>query len=456
MSELSRLGREQAQTAGALADLVGKGVRVFFYLTDEELKYESAVDKFMVSAVSFAAELEREKASQRSRDALERKAQKGYNTGGRVYGYHNVWILEDGRRVVAPPGARKPEAVVRTEYERDDQQAEVIQAVYRMHADGHGSRKIAKTLNGDPSYAALSESYFCGERPPAPRGKPGTWAPSSIHEILRNERYTGMIPWGEYRKGYRKGTKVRVLQNEYERVPAPHLRIVSDELWRVVRERETATQRTYLTRTNGERFGRTGPGRESKYLLTALARCGCCEANLIAEPRQFGPPGNRKSFNYYGCSGHKNRGVPFCSNNHRMRVEKMDDAVLEAIEGQVLKPEWLAWTVDRALALHQEQRRANPNRPQEIEAELRKLKSELDRFSELIANGKAPKTILEQIKGREARVELLEREQGAPRSPEPNGLGDARLKRALAERAARFRETLRADIPGADGRSVSS
>src|SRR5258708_38300146 len=84
MSELSRLGREMTHTSTVLAQIRTAGVRVWFYLTDDELKFDSATDKFMVSALSFAAELEREKASQRSRDALLRKAERGFNTGGGV------------------------------------------------------------------------------------------------------------------------------------------------------------------------------------------------------------------------------------------------------------------------------------------------------------------------------------------------------------------------------------
>ena len=449
MSEQSRLGREQSQTSGVLADIYDSGVRVFLYLTREELRFELAVDKFMVNAVSFAAELEREKASQRVRDALERKALKGCNTGGRVYGWSNVWVMEDGRRVIAPPGAKRSEAVARTEYEVDERQAEAVRAIYRMRADGHGVRKIAKTLNGDPLYAALSKACFGGECPPSPRGGPCAWAPTSVYEILRNERYTGVIPWGEYRNGYRKGAKVRIRQDKYERVPAPHLRIVPDELWRAVRERDADSRRTYLTHTNGARFGRAGPGRESKYLLTALARCGCCKANIVAEPYSSGPPGARKRFMYYGCSGHKNRGVTFCPNNHRVPMEKVEEAVLEAIERQVLKPEYLAYAVDRALRLDQERRHVNPDRPREIEAEIKKLKRELERFVALIAEGEAPRTILDEIRQREARIEALERELSTLRAPEPDELHAARLKRALCERAARFKDTLRADVPRA-------
>ena len=87
ISELSRLGRESQYTSMMLEQIRAAGVRIWCYLTNEEFKLEAAIDKFMVSAVAFAAELEREKASQCSRHALLRKAERGFNTGGRVYGY---------------------------------------------------------------------------------------------------------------------------------------------------------------------------------------------------------------------------------------------------------------------------------------------------------------------------------------------------------------------------------
>lgn len=74
MSEVSRLGREQIEMAYALKQLSVAGVRCFSYLEDRELLMESATDKFLLGAVTFAADLEREKARQRTYDALLRKA----------------------------------------------------------------------------------------------------------------------------------------------------------------------------------------------------------------------------------------------------------------------------------------------------------------------------------------------------------------------------------------------
>lgn len=93
MSEESRLGREAIETAYALKQLVTAGVRVFFYLEDRERTLDSPTDKIMLSLTAFADELEREKARQRTYDAMLRKAQQQHVTGGRVFGYDNVPVM---------------------------------------------------------------------------------------------------------------------------------------------------------------------------------------------------------------------------------------------------------------------------------------------------------------------------------------------------------------------------
>jgi DNA invertase Pin-like site-specific DNA recombinase len=74
MSEESRLGREAIETAYALKQLVTAGVRVYFYLEDRQRTLDSPTDKIMMSLTAFADELEREKARQRTYDAMLRKA----------------------------------------------------------------------------------------------------------------------------------------------------------------------------------------------------------------------------------------------------------------------------------------------------------------------------------------------------------------------------------------------
>ena len=72
-------------------------------------------DKLLMSVTAFADELEREKARQRTYDAMQRKAKAGHVTGGRVFGYDNLEIAgDDGkrshveRRINAARGRNRP------------------------------------------------------------------------------------------------------------------------------------------------------------------------------------------------------------------------------------------------------------------------------------------------------------------------------------------------------------
>ena len=99
ISELSRLGREQFETGYAVKQLSQAGVTIVSYLDDREILLDTPTDKFLMSAVNFAAEIEREKARQRVADAMIRKARAGYSCGGRVFGYDNVEVLNsNGKR----------------------------------------------------------------------------------------------------------------------------------------------------------------------------------------------------------------------------------------------------------------------------------------------------------------------------------------------------------------------
>src|ERR1700704_5029856 len=112
MSEESRLGREAIETAYALKQLVTAGVRVFFYLEDRERTLDSPTDKIMLSLTTFADELEREKARQRTYDAMLRKAKAGHVTGGRLFGYDNIDIAGGGKRSHVERQINETEAAV--------------------------------------------------------------------------------------------------------------------------------------------------------------------------------------------------------------------------------------------------------------------------------------------------------------------------------------------------------
>ena len=155
LSELSRLGREQLETGYAIKQLAQAGVRIHSYLEDHEVQLDTPTDKFLMSAISFAAEIEREQARQRTYDAMQRKARAGHVTGGRVYGYDNV-------RTDAGPVVRSINLA----------EAEIIRRVFELYLAGLGVRGIAKALNqrGAPS-------------PRAQRGRASGWSHATVWAV---------------------------------------------------------------------------------------------------------------------------------------------------------------------------------------------------------------------------------------------------------------------------------
>ncbi|HJZ60386.1 MAG TPA: recombinase family protein, partial [Gemmataceae bacterium] len=143
MSEESRLGREQIETAYALKQIMDAGVRVFFYLENRERTLDSAMDKVMLSLTTFAAELEREKGSQRTYDAMAKKAKALQVTGGRVYGYDNIEVLSPGVQPDSPPTRLH---VLR---QINENQAAIVRRIFEMYASGMGITRIAKALNAE-------------------------------------------------------------------------------------------------------------------------------------------------------------------------------------------------------------------------------------------------------------------------------------------------------------------
>ena len=128
----TRLGGDMLRTGLLVQDFIDSGVKLIFYATGEEVRVDDATQKFVLAAKNYASELEREKTSQRTAEALMVKARKGLNVGGRVFGYDNVEVREGERRHV--------------EYRINEEQAEVVRDIFGRFAGGKGVRGICCLL----------------------------------------------------------------------------------------------------------------------------------------------------------------------------------------------------------------------------------------------------------------------------------------------------------------------
>jgi site-specific DNA recombinase len=383
MSEESRLGREAIETAYALKQLVTAGVRVFFYLEDRERTLDSPTDKIMLSLTTFADELEREKARQRTYDAMARKARAGHVTGGRVFGYDNLEIADAGGK--------------RSHVERriNEAEASIVRRIFELCAGGTGYTRIAKLLNA--------------ERAPAPRpqqGRPAGWAPSSVNEILHRSLYRGELVWNRTRKRNRWGQHDQSARpaEEWLRRSAPELRIVPEHLWQAAQDRLAGIRARLETITGRTVDGRSGPrrrGNESRYLLSGFSRCAVCGAGFGVTSRSHG---HERAY-FYACTAYHKRGTAICENSLAMRIERIDEAVLGTLGGDVLRPAVIMAVLDGVIEAMSPRTLARD--VEELRADLRTVERELLRLTNAIAAGGDLGSLLDALKARQARRDEL-------------------------------------------------
>ncbi len=241
--EQSRLGRSQDEVPYALKRITDAGVRIFAYLTNSEVKRESAADRFMIHAIAFVDDMAREQSRERTRDALRRKAERGHVAGGMLYGYRNVRGDGHVTRVIVP------------------EEAEVIRRVFGEIAAGAGYLAVAQTFNG--------------EGLPGPRQR--SWAASSIRAMVFNPLYRGEIVWGRTRWADQGGTKRKLDVTDkraWVTALAPALRIIDEALWHATHDRLAWGRAVYLSRTGGRVGGRPTPWRSRSICSRACSAAG--------------------------------------------------------------------------------------------------------------------------------------------------------------------------------------
>jgi len=175
----------------------------------------------------------------------------------------------------------------------------VVSRIFAEALEGKGLVEIARGLNA--------------EGIAGPRGK--TWGKTTVHKILTNEAYTGTLVWGR--------TSSRNL---------PPIRVKN--AWPAIVDWQTFKQ---VHRLLGERaFIKTHPKRvASSYLLSGLARCGCCGKALVGQDAKGG------RFHYYVCGTLLKKGAGSCTTPY-INSRRFEDLVIEKIKERILTTENLS------------------------------------------------------------------------------------------------------------------
>jgi DNA invertase Pin-like site-specific DNA recombinase len=257
--------------------------------------------------------IELENIKRRTHRGLRERHAAGFSTGGKIFGYRSE-PAEDGKRRRSV----------------DLEQARTVREIFQFYADGWSPKRIAAELNrrGVPSPGSYWKRTTRRRSGWMHTALVGTAARGT--GILRNELYVGREVWNKRRSKRVPGTSRRVFelrpQSEWLAAMVPELAIVSQDLWDRVQRRLNKNR----TKTGEKIAEPRSRGRQPRYLLSGLLKCGTCGANFIME--------NKRS---YVCSSRTNGGQHACKNNGRVRRDVAESHLLGGLKSRLLTPQVL-------------------------------------------------------------------------------------------------------------------
>lgn len=285
--DVDRLGRDAVRLPLLLSILREAGIGVVESSTGQPVALDG-VGQLIASVRACLAQIEREQIAHRVRVAHRQQHLDGRVVGGVVYGYRNVR---------GPSGVR---------YEIDPHQADVVREVYARALKGEGTREIAHALNAR-------------REPPPTAGSRGTgsWSPSVVLELLRRERYRGVMVWGRKIKGYKGGTKIRTEGPEegVVRVEAPELAIVDAATWHAVQPDQRVG------------YHRSDRPVRARHLLVGYAVCAACGGPVATSHTRQG----KTTVTAYCCGWARDRGI--CDAKWRRWTERTNAVIVEWLTG---------------------------------------------------------------------------------------------------------------------------
>ena len=337
--------------------------------------------------------------SQKTHRGLEGRVRAGKSAGGISYGYRlDRQLLPDGTLTTG-------DRVI------DEGQAAIIRRIFDAYVRGKSARSIAIELNrGGVAPPRLGK----GTRVP-------TWSFSTISGnwkrgtgILNNELYLGKLVWNRQRfiKDPETG-KRQARPNPSEAwitEAVPDLRIIDDDLWHRVKERQGAVRQDILTeRSVNPQAPKAELGRRARYLLSGLLHCGCCGSSYIMI-----------SADRYGCAAARNAGT--CSNRKTIAREDVETRVLGGLRDRLMHPDLIKEFIAEFQREMQQNRLSALSERGENERRLTKVRKDIDGLLTAITDGMYHSSMKAKMDTLEAERARLEGALAATPKPEPVAL----------------------------------
>jgi DNA invertase Pin-like site-specific DNA recombinase len=410
VDDLSRLARDNYLMLSVLAELRFHGVRVVSVADGLDSDDEEATLGIQVRGIFNELQL-RDLRKKTLRGQIGQK-ERGFFVGERTFGYKSVPV---GDLRIDKKGRPRP-AGYRMAIE--PREAAVVLRAFREFADGVAIAKIVKCFNEE----GVIGRFFGPKR----------WSPSTIHRILRNEKYAGRWVWNrtEFRRDPRTGRRRQFVKPESQWIvhEDESLRVVPRPIWERVQARLTEMAGTWPGGKGQRGFERQQGGRVRYYpthLLSGAMNCGLC-GGAIAQV-------SGKGGGYYGCLAAA-RGR--CENKLLVRRSLTERVVLDAVREIVTQSDNVQYAIERAEAEIRKLLVGDTNDLQLKRAELEAEERRVTNFIEFIAEGRGSRALAEALRASERKVEALrceieqiERHRSIAFEPPPRPWIDERLVR---------------------------
>jgi site-specific DNA recombinase len=277
----------------------------------------------------------------------------------------------------------------------NEAQAAIVRRIFTEYANGSTPRKIVAGLKRDGI--------------PSPTGAPvwnyqgivGADSKATGSGLIHREMYRGKIVRNRF-KNVKNPDTGKILKrpgdpDDVTVIDAPHLRIVSDELWSAAHSvREQRRMKANPNGTMQKAFIARKP-----HLLAGLIKCASCGGPMPIVSTTLG--------GRIACVNSVRSGT--CDHGKSYSLQTITGEVVAKVEQELTDPEFLKRRVKaRAQELAKQQKEGSAER-QNVERQLDRLNVQIARLVEVLTDGDMPVAeIKDKIKAKEAeRVSLKER-----------------------------------------------
>ncbi len=341
VKDLSRFGRDYIDTGKYLERYFPDNDVRFISLTDNIDSAKQAYDMLLPIKNIFNEQYARD-ISKKVNASMKTKQKAGEFIGAFTsYGYKKSPV-------------NKNKLVV------DEYAANVVRRIFSLYLQGFGKQSIAKLLNAEGIPCPSEYKKLNGENYKNPNRLDTTyyWTYSTIRQILKNEMYIGNMVQGKKHQ-HMRGRQRPIDREDWIVVKNTHESIIDLETWNKVQHLLAIQHRDLDLETN-------------KNIFAGFLKCGDCGRSMMKNSWKLVNGG--RTYSFY-CGTYKRNGKNFCA-PHTLPYHILESVVLEDLN-------LIIQQVTDLRELVQSQINANIAVKKSMDAELFRLRSELDKVRKM-------------------------------------------------------------------------